>query len=651
MKPKSVLEQLANQYTLPGGSFYMDEQGTIQTVENIAELKKYLMIKGATQVVFVKSIDRFVESDSSGVADEVNSWASTHPKRRGYRWVLQTVATASSSVAPYMDFNKEGGGTVRLTFGSDGQPIFTILSCLMLLFSSITGYAQSARTSPLIDRTTHVLVWPTDFWTANSAGMAGADLNRVVIHRTPKSTSAATSLFSEHLANGGLQLFPSDSGGVANRGAVTMTESVGSKSLSYSLSRVDLRPTDLTAFSFKVATLGDGVSAVLLDNANSALGIDGTGQYLTPYVSADVVTTNDTTTFNTTGAGEVWMFCGSRNLLVPASGWYSKVKFQFNSGTAPEITSCKVLFAEKLSSGHVKVLHQSEELASQQSWGGGTKVVYELTFARTWVPAGALIGLKIVGTASRVWTCTGSSTGNSVEYYSGTPGNVLDITTTIVASTRWMVNVYGETPPMATLGDSLMVGQHTGGIGLANTSVQSAVEDAFAIPCMGGGVGSQTTYDIAGRVTSAGSVRGVEDAFLIRANGGVNDLAGGTNKTDFIANWTTILNALQGTGQYVVVDAILPWTAGTNGQMQSRDEWNTDLAALCAGYTNVLFINHDSVLGLFRAGGDAGNLWDIAVAYRYAGDSVHLNAAGYAAREANAATLTTAWLKTKNVIW
>jgi hypothetical protein len=174
MKPKSVLEQLANQYTLPGGSFYMDEQGTIQTVENIADLKKYLMIKGATQVIFVKSIDRFVESDSSGVADEVTSWASTHPKRKGYRWVLQTVATASSSVAPYIDFNKEGGGTVRLTFGSDGQPIYTILSCLMLLFSSITGYAQSARTSPLIDRTTHVLAWPSDLWTTNAAAIAAA---------------------------------------------------------------------------------------------------------------------------------------------------------------------------------------------------------------------------------------------------------------------------------------------------------------------------------------------------------------------------------------------------------------------------------------------------------------------------------------------
>jgi hypothetical protein len=69
-----------------------------------------------------------------------------------------------------MDFNKEGGGTVRLTFGSEGQPIYTILSCLMLLFSSITGYAQSARTSPLIDQTTHVLAWPSDLWTTNAAG-------------------------------------------------------------------------------------------------------------------------------------------------------------------------------------------------------------------------------------------------------------------------------------------------------------------------------------------------------------------------------------------------------------------------------------------------------------------------------------------------
>jgi hypothetical protein len=94
-------------------------------------------------------------------------------------------AAVKAVVAPYIDFNKEGGGTVRLTFGSEGQPIYTILSCLMLLFSSITGYAQSARTSPLIDRTTHVLAWPSDLWTTNAAAIA----------------AALPSLLPEHVAN------------------------------------------------------------------------------------------------------------------------------------------------------------------------------------------------------------------------------------------------------------------------------------------------------------------------------------------------------------------------------------------------------------------------------------------------------------------
>jgi len=100
-------------------------------------------------------------------------------------------------------------------------------------------------------------------------------------------------------------------------------------------------------------------------------------------------------------------------------------------------------------------------------------------------------------------------------------------------------------------------------------------------------------------------------------------------KTQFLAYWTVSLDALAAANIIPVVCKVLPWTNGTNGQMQTRDDWMTDLEALVATYTGSVWVDFDTAIGKFRAGGDEGNLWDIQTVPDYDADGVHLTLLGY----------------------
>lgn len=140
------------------------------------------------------------------------------------------------------------------------------------------------------------------------------------------------------------------------------------------------------------------------------------------------------------------------------------------------------------------------------------------------------------------------------------------------------------------------------------------------------GVGSQTTAQMASRFTT--DVVNLQPRYVL-INGGVNDIAGGVAKATFIANWTTMLNACQSNGLIAIALLILPWSNGTTVQMQTRDDWNSSLVTLVATYAGFRSVDSSSVVGSFRVGGDAGNLWNIRTECS-AGDGVHYNGTGYA---------------------
>jgi hypothetical protein len=77
----------------------------------------------------------------------------------------------------------------------------------------------------------------------------------------------------------------------------------------------------------------------------------------------------------------------------------------------------------------------------------------------------------------------------------------------------------------------------------------------------------------------------------------------------------------------ILVMKILPWSNGTNVQMQTRDDWNASLVTLAAGYSKAIVVDASSYVGQFRSGGDAGNLWDIQAVYN--SDGVHFTSAGH----------------------
>ena len=88
-----------------------------------------------------------------------------------------------------------------------------------------------------------------------------------------------------------------------------------------------------------------------------------------------------------------------------------------------------------------------------------------------------------------------------------------------------------------------------------------------------------------------------------------------------------MLNACAANNIIPVICKILPWTNGDNAEMQTRDDWMTDLQALVATYAGSVWVDFDTDMGQFRVGGDAGNLWDLKAIYN--ADGVHPNLAGY----------------------
>ena len=227
---------------------------------------------------------------------------------------------------------------------------------------------------------------------------------------------------------------------------------------------------------------------------------------------------------------------------------------------------------------------------------------------------------------------------------SGTTSYFLDNATPSTTDYNWTaqtnipgavvpIELYMQAPQSAFIGDSIIAGHPTHYSFLetsSTTNIASTIENQFGgltgYTYQNMGVGSQTTAGISGRFTN--DIVNLAPR-IVAIEGGVNDIAGSVSKSTFLANWTSMLNAAQASSKIttIVVLKILPWTNGTNTQMQTRDDWNNSLGALASGYSKAIVVDASSYVGQFRAGGDEGNLWNIKAAYNQ--DGVHFNQAGH----------------------
>ena len=184
------------------------------------------------------------------------------------------------------------------------------------------------------------------------------------------------------------------------------------------------------------------------------------------------------------------------------------------------------------------------------------------------------------------------------------------------------------------IGDSIMSGSKvrqaytsTGSLDDIESSMPYIVSQALGYTYQNVGVGSQRTAQISARFAEDIVNQNTKRVFI---NGGVNDINTGDTEQDILNNYTSILDSTAANGIEAYVMAVLPWTAGGADKMRIVDSVNASLEALVDTYANATWINPTATLGVFRPGGDAGNLWDQNPAY-VAADNIHWNAAGYAA--------------------
>jgi lysophospholipase L1-like esterase/uncharacterized OsmC-like protein len=229
-----------------------------------------------------------------------------------------------------------------------------------------------------------------------------------------------------------------------------------------------------------------------------------------------------------------------------------------------------------------------------------------------------------------------SATGYTTYFTNGAPSATTDFaweSATALASTALPVQIYMDPPQFVFIGDSIIAGHpaHYSFLeSTSTTSLGSTIEGHFSAATgynyQNMGIGGQDTTAILARFTQ--DVIDLKPKVVV-LEGGVNDLADGDSQSTFINNMTAMLDAVEEDTNIglAYVFKILPWTNGTNLQMQTRDTWNAALETLVGNYTKSIIVDANSSVGLFRAGGDPGNLWDIQVAYD--ADGVHFTSAGH----------------------
>jgi lysophospholipase L1-like esterase len=194
------------------------------------------------------------------------------------------------------------------------------------------------------------------------------------------------------------------------------------------------------------------------------------------------------------------------------------------------------------------------------------------------------------------------------------------------------ITFFARAPQIVGIGDSIMCGKNAHGSYVQtsetdddpDSSITAKVGQRLKCSYQNMGIGSETSALVAARI-AADCVNLYPRIAIVEV--GVNDIATSVSQSTYVANMTTILNACQAAGIIPVVCLIAPWTNGTNTQLQTRDAFNAAVVTLCGSYSTAIVVDLDDYLGVFRAGGDAGNLWDIITAYN--GDGVHFTTLGY----------------------
>ena len=251
------------------------------------------------------------------------------------------------------------------------------------------------------------------------------------------------------------------------------------------------------------------------------------------------------------------------------------------------------------------------------------------------VTEGDYVCWQLIHTGTNAHTIGTSADADSVRYKTDSPSETnYDWDSGTGSANKIITHCKSSAPLIATIGDSIMESYpwHTSMVDVTRATVYvsrswqyklKGLDSRFTYQNLG--VGAETTTQIQSRWDR--DVVACKPKFAV-INGGVNDLAGGLTKANFLTQYESMLDSCVTNNIIPIVWKIMPWTNGSNANMRLRDEWNADLVTLFNTYDidGKIIIDWDADLGQYRATGDAGNLWDIKTEYNQ--DNVHFNLVG-----------------------
>ena len=253
---------------------------------------------------------------------------------------------------------------------------------------------------------------------------------------------------------------------------------------------------------------------------------------------------------------------------------------------------------------------------------------------------GDLVGVFLPGSTNENKRYS-SHSNNIGEVYTAGDISASNAFASAVPTTDGELDVLGYAPYLAVTGDSISEG-HGGA-----AAWHSGLHDTAAQTLPGGEPTSEPTNqlrDLIGNGSvleyhnlSLGSqtfawvaATGVPACILVKPHTilihcGVNDIATGRTWANVLANLATILAAVNAASPVpqLLIDEILPWTAGSDAQAATVRAFNANLAAWCAANGAKLVSCHDQ-MGQVRPA--TGKLDDLLTAYDQ--DGVHPTAAG-----------------------
>lgn len=326
-----------------------------------------------------------------------------------------------------------------------------------------------------------------------------------------------------------------------------------------------------------------------------------------------------------TNSGTRTFFNKSSSLKVGVTGKLRSFSIYYSHSA--NTTSYK-LQIWRLATGTYTLIHNVEILALL---GTASALITESLVTPLEVQQGDFIALCITNTSTDTVLRSKGVASTSASYEDSEKATGWDWSSSANAAI-FSIQLFVDAPILACIGDSIMTGANTFAGSISNQTGTDTIENQIehqlytlnnAFTFINLGFTGNTLSDIYDDMSYAINSR----PKFILMNGGINDIiiSGETDNDVLLVDFNLIVDYLNDSGLHVIYMSLMPANGATNTQAAQIDALNA-LLETSMSTRDGIFVDLVPTVGLFRAGGDVGNLWDIQAAYT--SDGTHLTVAG-----------------------